>query len=170
MQTPWLNGVVADYVTFKFTPYPLPYHIFSLQVAQIVPYLMDLCLGDSTQCLMDDYRNFCYANYSNVLAQTNMSLDAFIPWWTAQVAQALNLDQATLESLYGPDDIYNTQMSTRELWKFGSTNGVFTPMVAVPVSEPVSATPAARPLPGPGKLLPLTCEPAWNTAGESCSG
>jgi hypothetical protein len=54
-----------------------------------------------------------------------MSLDAFIPWWTAQVAQALNLDQATLESLYGPDDIYNTQMSTRELWKFGSTNGVF---------------------------------------------
>ena len=112
-------------MTFKFTPFPLPYHIFAFQVAQIVPYLMDLCETDSTQCLMDDYRNYCYANYSSVLSQTNMSLDDFVPWWTAQVAEALNLDQATLESLYGDDDVYNTNQSVRDFWKFGTSNGVF---------------------------------------------
>jgi hypothetical protein len=83
MTTPWLNGTVEDYVTFKFTPFPLPYHIFAFQVAQIVPYLMDLCSTNSSQCLMDDYRNFCYANYTSVLSQTTMSLDEFVPWWTA---------------------------------------------------------------------------------------
>ena len=75
MTTPWLNGTVSDYITLSFTPFPLPYHIFAFQVAQITPYLMDLCISDSTQCLMDDYRNFCYANYSNVLSQVNMSQD-----------------------------------------------------------------------------------------------
>jgi hypothetical protein len=33
MSTPWLNGTVSDYVTFKFTTVPLPYHIFAFQVA-----------------------------------------------------------------------------------------------------------------------------------------
>jgi len=86
---------------------------------------MDLCISDSTQCLMDDYRNFCYANYENVLSQVNMSQDEFIPWWTAQVAEALNLDQTTLESLYGSNDSYNTNQSTRDFWKFGTSSGVF---------------------------------------------
>ena len=85
---------------------------------------MDLCEKDSTLCLMDDYRNYCYANYSSVLSQTNMSLDDFVPWWTAQVAEALNLNQATLESLYGDDDVYDTNQSVREFWKFGTSNGV----------------------------------------------
>jgi protein-disulfide isomerase len=53
-----------------------------------------------------------------------MSLDDFVLWWTAQVAEALNLDQATLESLYGDDDVYNTNQSVREFWKFGTSNGV----------------------------------------------
>jgi hypothetical protein len=54
-----------------------------------------------------------------------MSLDAFIPWWTAQVAAALDLDQATLESLYGPNDPYNTNQSVRMMWKFGVASGVY---------------------------------------------
>jgi hypothetical protein len=29
MATPWLNGVVADYITITFTMVPLPYHIFA---------------------------------------------------------------------------------------------------------------------------------------------
>ena len=86
---------------------------------------MDLCITNSNQCLMDDYRNFCYANYTSVLSQTTMSLDEFVPWWTAQVATALNLDQTTLESLYGPNDVYNTNDSVRDFWKFGTSNGVF---------------------------------------------
>ena len=85
---------------------------------------MDLCVTDSSQCLMDDYRNFCYANWANVLSQTTMSLDTFVPWWSAQVATALNLDQATLESLYGPDDVYNTNHSVRDFWKYACNSGV----------------------------------------------
>jgi len=37
----------------------------------------------------------------------------------------LNLDQATLESLYGANDVYNTNSSVRDFWKFGTSNGVF---------------------------------------------
>jgi hypothetical protein len=117
LTTPWLDGTVSDYITLSFTPFPLPYHIFAFQVAQIVPYLMDLCISDSSECLMDDYRNFCYANYASVLSQVDLSLDDFIPWWTAQVAEALDLDQATLESLYGSNDVYNSNQSTRDFWK-----------------------------------------------------
>lgn len=125
MTTPWLGGTVADQIKLTFTPFPLTYHIFAFQVNQIVPYLMDLCIADSTECYMNDYRNFCYDGaYSNVLAQGDMSLDDFIPWWTAQVAEALDLDQATLESLYGPNDVYNTNSSTRDFWKFGTSNGI----------------------------------------------
>ena len=124
LTTPWLDGTVSDYITLSFTPFPLPYHIFAFQVAQIVPYLMDLCISDSSECLMDDYRNFCYANYASVLSQVDLSLDDFIPWWTAQVAEALDLDQATLESLYGSNDVYNSNQSTRDFWKFGTSNGV----------------------------------------------
>ena len=124
MTTPWLNGTVADQIKLSFTPFPLPYHMFAFQVAQIVPYLMDLCIEDSQECYMDDYRNFCYANFTNVLSQVNMSEDEFIPWWTAQVAEALDLDQATLESLYGSNDPYNTNQSTRDFWKYGTSNGI----------------------------------------------
>lgn len=53
-----------------------------------------------------------------------MSLDDFIPWWCDQVAQALDLDSATLEALYGPNDAYNTNHSVRMMWKYGATMGV----------------------------------------------
>lgn len=92
MTTPWLNGVVGDYITMSFTPFPLPYHIFAFQVAQITPYLMDLCISDPTKCLMNEYKDYCFENQNSVLSQVNMSLDDFIPWWTSQVATALNLD------------------------------------------------------------------------------
>lgn len=85
---------------------------------------MDLCIADSTQCLMNQYKDYCFENQNSVLAQVNMSYDEFIPWWTGQVAEALGLDQATLESLYGPNDPYNTNQNTRAMWKFGTSNGI----------------------------------------------
>jgi len=115
MTTEWLGGTVADQIKVSFTPFPLPYHMFSFQVSQIVPYLMDLCVTDASQCdLQFQYKDYCYTQFDTVLSSTNLSVDEFIPLWTAQVADALNLDQATLESLYASDDKYNTSAGVRD--------------------------------------------------------
>ena len=53
-----------------------------------------------------------------------MGLKEFITWWSAKVADALDLDQATLESLYANGDVYDTNGSVRDFWKFGTSNGV----------------------------------------------
>jgi hypothetical protein len=76
MVTPWLDGVVQDYVYFKFSIAPLPYHNFAFQVAQIMPYLMDVCYSGGA-CQMDEYRNYCYSGdvQESVLNNTSMSLD-----------------------------------------------------------------------------------------------
>jgi hypothetical protein len=39
LQTEWLDGTVSDQVHWAYTPFPLPYHVHSFQVTQIVPYL-----------------------------------------------------------------------------------------------------------------------------------
>ena len=86
---------------------------------------MDLCVADATQCgLQNAYKDYCYTQFDLVLSQTNMSLDEFVPWWTAKVADALDLNQKTLESLYSDDDPYNTNSSVRDFWKFGTSSGV----------------------------------------------
>jgi len=56
----WLDGTVADQIYINYTPFPLPYHTHSYEVARLVPYFMDLCHADSTQCFSDDYRNFSF--------------------------------------------------------------------------------------------------------------
>ena len=50
LATPWLDGTVADQVYWYYTPFPLPYHIHTFQVTQIVPYLQSLCAVDAGQC------------------------------------------------------------------------------------------------------------------------
>lgn len=60
MNTEWLGSVVGDEITVAYTTFPLPYHVHSFQVTQIVPYLMDLCTADSSNCLMDAYKDYCY--------------------------------------------------------------------------------------------------------------
>ena len=47
LNTPWLDGTVRDQVYWTYTPFALPYHMFSFQVAQIIPYLQALCVKDS---------------------------------------------------------------------------------------------------------------------------
>ena len=51
--TDWLEGTVQDYVTFRYTPFPLPYHTHAYQVNQLVPYFMNMCIADSTKCYSD---------------------------------------------------------------------------------------------------------------------
>ena len=55
---------------------------------------------------------------------TSTSQDDFIPYWTDLVATALNLDQATLLSLYASGDQYNSNSNTRAMWKYATSKGV----------------------------------------------
>ena len=77
-------------------------------MTQIVPYLMDLCTADSTQCYMNAYKDYCFEQQSMVLSEKNVSLDDFVVQWTGMVAAEFGLDQATLESLYSSDDEYES--------------------------------------------------------------
>ena len=92
LQTEWLDGTVSDQVMWAYTPMPLPYHIHAFQVTQIVPYLQDLCITDSTQCLTNQYKDFCFEQLDMVEAEHDVSQDDFIAQWTGLVAARFNLD------------------------------------------------------------------------------
>lgn len=38
LASPWLGSTVQDHVYWAFTPFPLPYHVHSFQVHQVIPY------------------------------------------------------------------------------------------------------------------------------------
>ena len=59
LDTAWLDGTVSDQVTWAYTPLPLPYHVHTFQVSQIVPYLQAICIEDNN-CLLNEYKDFCY--------------------------------------------------------------------------------------------------------------
>ena len=73
LASPWLDGTVADQVLWHYTPFPLPYHTHSFQVAQIVPYLISNCLVDSSYCIMDAYKDYCFEQLDAVLAEDDVS-------------------------------------------------------------------------------------------------
>ena len=39
LQTSWLDSTVQDQVFWGYSPFPLPYHVHTFQVTQVVPYL-----------------------------------------------------------------------------------------------------------------------------------
>ena len=124
MTTEWQDGVVSDYITLAITPFPLMYHTHSWQVGWLVPYFMDLCSVDSTTCYMDQYKDFSYKMQPQVLAMKSTSQDDFIPWWSAQVATELGLNEADIEAVYGSSDTHDTAWKIRELWKYATGKGV----------------------------------------------
>ena len=123
LQEEWLGGTVADQVTVRYTPFPLPYHTHAYQVNQLVPYFMDLCIADSTQCFNNEYRDFSYDNLSTILSMKTTSQDDFITWWSTQVATEFGLDAATVEASY-TDTTYATDSSLRSMWKYAAGKGV----------------------------------------------
>ena len=121
----WLGGTVLDQLNVAYTPFPLPYHIHSWQVGQLVPYFNDLCTTDSTQCgLNDQYKDFSFKMQPTVLGMTDTSEEDFITYWSKQVADEFNPDVATIEALYGQADEHNTQWRMREMWKYATAKGV----------------------------------------------
>ena len=73
LEHPWLGGTVADQITVRYTPFPLPYHTHAYQVNQLVPYFMDLCIADETKCFNNEYRDFSFDNLETVLGMKTTS-------------------------------------------------------------------------------------------------
>ena len=59
LKMPFLGGTVEEQITMKVTPFVQTYHLFSFQVTQVVPYLMDVCTADPSNCLMNEYNLYC---------------------------------------------------------------------------------------------------------------
>ena len=52
-----------------------------------------------------------------ILGETNVSQSDFEVQWAGLVAAQFGLDEATLYSIYGDNDQYNTNSNTRSMWK-----------------------------------------------------
>ena len=59
LDTAFLDGTVRDAVTVGLTPFPLPYHVHTYQVNQLVSYFMDLCVSGKG-CYSNEYKDFAY--------------------------------------------------------------------------------------------------------------
>ena len=81
LATEWLDGTVKDQITVGVTPVPLGYHDHSYQVAQLVPYFMQLC-DEGKGCYSNEYKDFSFENQSDILGMTNVSKDDFTAWWS----------------------------------------------------------------------------------------
>lgn len=120
----WHGLPVFDQISLDITFYALPYHYHSYQATELFPYFMDLCVSDSTQCYFNQYKDFCLNNAVQTLALTNLGKNEFITYWTTQVAQEFGLDQQTLASVYTTSAPYNVDASSRDFFKYASSNGV----------------------------------------------
>ena len=117
----WLDGTVKDQVYINYTPFPLPYHTHSYEVARFVPYFMDLCIADSTKCFSNQYRDFTFDQLETVLSMKTTSKDEFIVYWSASVATELGLAAADLEAALNDRQ---TDLDVRSMWKYAAAKGV----------------------------------------------
>ena len=73
---------------------------------------------------MNKYKDFCYEQLATVLSETSVSDTDFELEWSQKVATALNLDYATIYSLYTSNDQYNSNSNTRAMWKYTTSKGI----------------------------------------------
>ena len=74
---------------------------------------------------MNDYMAFCFEQQDNVLGKTDMSKDDFVPYWSKTVSDKLGLEYKDVLAIYDrANDVHNTEMNTRAIWKYGSAKGV----------------------------------------------
>ena len=116
----------------KVTQFVLPYHLHSFQMSQILVFMSDLCLADSTKCYMDGYSELCYENASWITKSSDKSEVEFMQGWSKTVADKFSLDQQSILDLYTAKDTHNSNERVRENWKYGASVGVSgTPMAFI---------------------------------------
>ena len=117
MDADWLDGTVKDQVLVTVTPFPLPYHDHAYQVAQLVPYFIELC-NSGGPCHNRDYMDYSYRYLSAILHMSTWSEVEFETWWTQKVAVEFELDLEDLRRCYKEDDDpRKTDKKARAMWK-----------------------------------------------------
>ena len=85
----------------------------------------------SELAMMNDYKDYCFANFKRVV-DDNIGKADFMASWSKEVADHFNLSEEEVAASYGEDDKYSTDMRTRNMWKYGAMRGVFgTPTVFI---------------------------------------
>jgi hypothetical protein len=120
----WHGAPVLDQIKLGITFFALPYHYHTYQVTELYVYFMDQCVASPSTCLFNEYKNFAFDNALLNLSLTNMGRNEFITYWTTQVATEFGLDQSELEAVYFQGNPYNVDATSREFFKYASSNGV----------------------------------------------
>ena len=125
LQTEWNGKTVGEQVGVGLTPFPLPYHVHSYQVAQLVPYFMDLCVESANAtCLSNEYKDFAFTKQGTILSMKDTSQNDFIDWWSEQVATQFGMETSQIQDAYTSRQ-YDTDGSTRVFLKYAWSKGVF---------------------------------------------
>ena len=166
LATEWLGGTVREQIYIKYSLIPLPYHLHTWQVNQLIPYFMDNCMVDSTQCgLIDQYKDYSFNVQASVLAEDTISKDAFIQQWTLQVADELKVSQHDLLACYDRNtDVHGTEYKLRDMWKFATSNIVTGTPTTFLNGVKVSDTPYT--VDGWMTLLNTTYESQWGASTQ----
>lgn len=69
------DNVLSDYLTTKVSSFPQGQHMFSWQVAQMLPFFLDLCAEtEGTKCHMGDYFEWCLMEQQDIIkTKTDMT-------------------------------------------------------------------------------------------------
>ena len=75
-----------EFLSLKVTPFVLPYHLYSFQLTQVVPYLQDLCAQDPKNCpYVDQYVEYCLDNLSDIVGKSDISEQDFEAQWATTI-------------------------------------------------------------------------------------
>ena len=122
LATEWNGSTVQDQITVEYSLFPLPYHLHTWQVNQLMPYFMDNCMEDASQCeMMNKYKDYSFKMQGDVLSWDTLSKQDTIKKWTGLVADEFKLNQADLELCYNrSEDLHDTEDKLREMWKYAT--------------------------------------------------
>ena len=123
-QSPENGKSYKEYLSLMVTPFVLPYHVHSYQMTQIIPYLIDVCAANSSQCYMDDYAQFCFDNLNWIAKADDKSEDEFTKTWALLVSKKFGLKVTDILKLYTKIDSHKTDSRVRQYWKYGASIGI----------------------------------------------
>ncbi|CDW78113.1 UNKNOWN [Stylonychia lemnae] len=121
----FLDGTYRDAISVKYNFFPLPYHHGSWIVTKLLPILVDKCLNGTQPCKYLDYIAYTLINQNTLLDNTASTENQIIQSWTATVAKQFGLNQTELLQVYdSKKDVHNSEMRTRQYWKYAASRTV----------------------------------------------
>ena len=117
------NGkTYREQLNFQVSAFPLPYHLHSLQVAQVVPYLDMLC-ENNMGCHHAEYASYSLENLDSILALTDHSTTEFGQWWGDKLHDKFGFNSTQIANLYLPDDHLMSRAKAVDNWKYAASMG-----------------------------------------------